>query len=240
MIPRSYSIVLVFLATALSISFASPITSTPVYNSEKRVEICNAAFDKVLSETFDKFLDDIEPYQGHEWSTSFNRRFLFKNWTGQLRLFDIEIDGLTDVKRISDARIVQEHTGEKILHVDLVFPRLFHTAKYGVSFAGFDFARHLLGYADNIQLSLQIVFDYKTELLELRKFKIMSMTDVHLRVDGPPAPISGIYNFIFQVVSNYAKRTQKFAIEKIFAHRISRVINDCPEADILKNILHTL
>jgi hypothetical protein len=210
------------------------------YSLPERVAVCNETFDKVLNETFEKYLDDLEPYRGKEWKSSFNQRFLFKNWTGHIRLFNVELDGLSSAERISAANIYQDVNGIKTLETELLFPRLFHTAQYSIAFAGLGMDRHIFGHADDIHVSLNIVFDSRTESLQLKRFKILAMKDVRLRVDGPWAPISGIYNTILQMISSYAKRTQKFAIEKVFAHRIVRVINDSPESDILKSILTML
>ena len=231
---------LILVIFCITVIYSNLSLSLPLESSKDKVAICNEAFDKLLDETFDKFADELEPYRGKEWKASFERKILFKNWTGIVRLFDVEIDGLTNGERVSDAHLIKEFDGKKSLRVTLLFPKMFYTAKTVTSFIGFGWERSLFGFASDIRVSTEITLDPKTESLKLSKFAIESMNEVKLRVDGAPPGLGAIYNFVLKMITKYAKRTHRFAVEKIVAHRISRVMDDSPEADILKHILNSL
>lgn len=231
---------LILLFFGITVLYSNPSLSLPLESSENTIAVCNEAFDKLLDETFDKFSDELEPYRGKEWKASFQQKILFKNWTGLIRLHDVEVDGLTEGKRVSNAHLIYGSDGRKTLEVTFLFPKLFYTAKSTVALIGFGWEMSLFGFASDIRVETDITFDAKTESLELSKFSIKSMNEVKLRVDGAPLGLSAIYNFVLDIVTTYAKRTHRYVVEKMFAHRISRVLIDSAEADILKNILHSL
>lgn len=194
-----------------------------------RITEIGQTFDDILSDALDAYLDVLDPV--HIDGIDLNVLPLVK-----IKLHDVEVDGLADMVRVGDVRLLKS-AGERILQVQLEAPRVFYTAKSQLILPVKKLTRTLFGHADAVRAYLEVSYNTETREVSLKQFHISKLTNLHLRYEGAPIGIQQVENILLKVLTRYFSGVVRFATEKTFSHRLGHIFSS---SEFLRELMGSL
>lgn len=217
--------IIVFLVLLLGVGSYASITV-------ERVTHVTEAFDQILQQGLDKYFNILDPLRMEGIQLNSSRLFPFY----KINLHDVEIDGLADMNRVGDVRLLKSRN-MKTLQVHLEAPRVFYAAKSQISLPGKTLKRTLFGHAACVKAYLEVRFNKETGEVDLQTFRISKLTNLHLRYEGSPIVIEQVENMLLNIVARYFSGAIRFTIEKTFTHRLGHIFSSSP---VFKEIMQSV
>ena len=196
----------------------------------RRITDASTAFDQVLQESLDKHIADLDPVRIKGIS-------LHPMPLVTIKMHEVEVDGLGDMERVGDVKLIHSTDGVRTLRVQLRADRVFYTARSQVILAGKSLARTLFAHADDVRAHLEVNYDTRRDEVSLQRFKIENLSKLRLRYEGSPILIEQIENMLLKVVSHCFSGSVRSILETTFSKRLDRVF---ASSLVLKDIMRSL
>lgn len=228
-IPGSVRALLV--AFLLSSFLFSQAVSTTSIQSE-----ANAAFDRLLELTMTNHGKKLEPYFVAAQKMSFNRRIALITFRGQASLKNIELDGISAIKRSGDVQIDKSTTGT-VLKATFKLPAMFFHADAEVSLMGVGPKRHFYGQLDDTAISAEVYLNKQIESVNIHSLNIVSLKNIRLKVDGRWPLTDVVSNLILKGTTTVFQRSLRYLVQNVMRLQLEATIT---ESEAFKDLLHSI
>ena len=217
----------------LIISIVSISTLTYEISAERQPR--NDVFDQVILDIVKQNRNELEPIQIPDHGSGFGVPFGRFNVTGEAKFHDIQLSGLSTLRRSGEAYVQKTRIGDYILSGKLAIGVLNINMSGSLNFLGVGPQKAFEGRIVHIDADLIVLYNAAERQFKLRKFEINELDGFTLRLKTRRMSlVNALSNRIMQRLLNSFERITKQTIEDAFSKILSRIMN---KSNVLKTLI---
>ncbi|XP_022248961.1 uncharacterized protein LOC111087247 isoform X2 [Limulus polyphemus] len=178
----------------------------------------NDYIDKVIENAKLAIGSDIDPLPLPEHTVGFEKKILLITYTGEAKLFDGYISGLSSLHRTGDCTIAKAEDLVSIF-ADVGFNNIEASYKGEVKFMELGPTITVTAKVESIRIKMGIAASTTDEDSALQSFELTEITGIEVKIGG-----LGLLNWIFNLLSNLVIKILKRSITTVIERQIRNAI----------------
>ncbi|XP_076367745.1 mite allergen Der f 7-like [Tachypleus tridentatus] len=178
----------------------------------------NDYIDQVIENTKLAVGSDIDPLPLPDHTASFEKKILLITYTGEAKLFDGYISGLSSLHRTGDCTIAKAEDLVSIF-TDIGFNKIEASYKGEAKFMELGPSIVVTAKIDSIRIKMGIAASTTDKDSVLQSFELSEITGIEVRIGG-----LGLLNWIFNLISNLVVKILKKSITTVIERQLRNAI----------------